>query len=130
MRLLNLRRCSRLARSFSLLLLVHGLEVDFGQVHGRKASASDQVGHVATQVGVHDLGASDAHDGAHLVFGQIANFKNARLFAFHQKDRFVFNFGVHGGRDTNLVDAFSSLVGFHTQLNVDRRLLLLQQNGG
>ena len=39
-----------------LLLLVHGLEVDFGQVHGREAGACDHVGHVAAQVGIDDLG--------------------------------------------------------------------------
>ena len=110
------------------MLLVHGLEVDLGQVHRRKARTCDQVGHVATQVGVHDLRASDAHDGSHLVVGQVADFKNAALLALNQKHSLVADFGVHGGGHADFKHAFGHGCGLHAQLDVHVGLLLIQQD--
>ena len=74
--------------------LVHGLEVDFGQVHGRKTGAGDHVGHVAAQIRVDDLRAGDAHDRAHLLFGQVADLEDAGLLALDQKHRSVLDLSL------------------------------------
>jgi hypothetical protein len=123
------RRRSSLLGRLGFLLLVHGLEVDLGQVHGRKASAGDHIGHVATQVRVDDLRASDAHDRAHLVVRQVADFKNTSLLALDQEHGFVANFGVHGGGHADLKHAFGYRRRLHTQLDVHAGLLLLKQDG-
>jgi hypothetical protein len=104
------------------------LEVDFSQMHRRKASALNQICHVAAQVGVDDLWASNAHDGTGLVFGQVANFKNASLFGLYQEHHFVLNFGGHGRGHGHFGDAFNHLLNAHGQLNVQGRLLLRGQN--
>jgi hypothetical protein len=49
------------------------------------------------QVRVHDLRAGDAHDGAHLVFGDVADFENAGLLGFDQKHGLVLDLGLHRG---------------------------------
>ena len=80
------------------LLLVHGLEVDLGQMHGRKAGALDDVGHVATQVGVDDLRAGHTHHAVHLVFGQIADLENAGLLGLDQEHGALADLGGGGCR--------------------------------
>jgi hypothetical protein len=119
------RRCS----GFGLLLLVHGLEVDLGQVHRREAAALDQVGHIAAQVGVDDLRAGNAQDRAHLLFGQVADFKNAALLGFHQEHGTVGDLGRDGGGDGHFKNTVGHRRGVHTQLDVHRRLVLLKQDG-
>ena len=76
-----------------LLLLVHGLEVDLGQVHRREAAALDHVGHVAAQVGVDDLRAGDAQDRAHLVVRQVADLEDAGLLGLDQEHGLVLDLG-------------------------------------
>jgi hypothetical protein len=71
-----------------------------------------------------------AHDGAHLVVGQVADFKNAALLALDQKHGLVADFGVHGGGHADLEHAFGHRCGLHAQLDVHVRLLLVEQDGG
>ena len=75
-------------------------------MHWRKAGALHHVGHIAAQVGVNDLGASNADHLAHLLFRQVSNFKNTGLLGLDQKHGFVRNFGVHRGRHRDLKHAF------------------------
>ena len=118
-----------LAGGLRLLLLEHGLEVDFGQVHRREAAALDHVGHVAAQVGVDDLRAGDAEDRAHLVFRQVADLEDAGLLGLDQEHGPVLDLGLHGGRDGDLEDAVGHRLGIDAELDVDGGLLLLQQDG-
>jgi hypothetical protein len=69
-----------LRHGLALLLLVHGLEVDLRQMHWPEAAALNQIGHIAPQVGINNLWARNAHDCAHLVVRNMANFKNSALF--------------------------------------------------
>src|SRR5450830_1969363 len=101
-----------------LLLLEHGLKVDFRQVHRRKASALDQVRHVAAQIGVNDLRTGDAHDLAHLLLRQIANFENTGLRGLHQKHGFILDLGLNGGGDRDLEHSLFHWRGVHAELNV------------
>ena len=43
-----------------LPLFVHGLEVDFAQMHRRKTGSLDDVGHIATEIGIHYLRTDNA----------------------------------------------------------------------
>jgi len=97
-------------------------------VHRWEARTGDQVGHIATQVGVHDLRASDAHHWTHLVFGQVADFENAALLALDQEHGLVGNFGVHGRGHTDLKNALGHGCGFHAQLDVHAGLLLVGES--
>ena len=112
-----------------MLLLIHGLKIDFRQVHRRKTTALYQVSHIAAQVGVDDLRAGDAHDVAHLLLGQVADLKNASLCDLHQKHSFVFDFGLNRGGDGDLKHAFGYRRSVHTKLNIDSRRLLFEQDG-
>ena len=59
-----------------------------------------------------------------------------RLFMFFyetyldQEHGFVFDFGLHRGGHADLEHAIGSGLRLHPQLDVHRRLLLLQQDGG
>jgi len=123
------RRSGRL-RLCQLLLLVHGLEINFRQMHRGKASALDQVRYIAAQIGVNNLWASNTHDLAHLVFWHVADFKNTGLFGFDQKHRLVLDFGVDSGCNGYFKHTVSYRCCFNAQLNVHCWLLLLQQNCG
>ena len=98
-------------------------------MHGWEAATLDQVGHVATQVGVDDLGAGDAHDLTQLFLGQIANLKNACLLGFDQKHGFIFDLGGDRGGHADFIYTVGHRCGLHAELNVHRRLLLLQEDG-
>ena len=99
-------------------------------MHRREASAGDQVGHVAAQVGVDDLRAGHAENGAHLFGGHVADFENSGLSGFDQKHGFVADFGLHGGGDADFKQAFGDGHGVHTELDVNAGLLLFEQDGG
>src|SRR3954467_14598694 len=76
-----------------VLGFVHGLEVQLGEVHGREASARDDVGHVGAQVGVQDLRAGDAQDGADLLLRHVANLEDAGLLDLDEEHRLVLELG-------------------------------------
>jgi len=113
-----------------LLLLIHGLEIDLGQMHGREASSLNHIGHCASQVGVDNLWASNPDDGAQLFLGHIANFKNTGLFGLDQKDRFVLDFGAHCGGHGDFENPFIDRFSANLELDVHTGLLLREQNGG
>ena len=99
-------------------------------MHRRKTSALNQIGHITAEVGVDDLRAGNAHDLAHLLSRQIADLKNAGLHHLSQEHGFVLDLGLHRGGDGDLKHTFRYRVGIHTQLNIHRGGLLLQQDGG
>ena len=118
------------SRLLLLLLLVHGLEVDLGQMHGRKTTALDQVCDVAAQIGVDDLRTGNAHHLTHLLGWQIADLENAGLRGFHQEHGLVLDLGLHRGGDGHLENTVSDRAGVDAQLNIHRGRLLLKQDGG
>jgi hypothetical protein len=113
----------------AMLLLVHGLEVDFGQMHRREAGALDQSATLPRRYG-------------YTIWGQampmiwlICSCSIARIskipacLTSTRKYGLFLELGVHGGGDTDLVDAVGGRVGFHAELDVDRGLFLLEQDG-
>ena len=67
-----------------LLLVVHGLEIDFSHVNRREPSTLNHVSDVAAQIGVNDLRTRNACHGLQLAFGQVADLKNTGLLGFDQ----------------------------------------------
>ena len=94
-------------------------------MHRRKPCARYGIGHAGTQVRVHNLRASNAHNGAHLLLRHVADFKNSGLLGFYQKHRAVTNFGGHGGGDRHFKNTIGHRLRVNAQLNVNRWLLLL-----
>ena len=99
-------------------------------MHGWETTALDDVGHVAAQVGVDDLWASDAHDRAHLLLGQVADLENTGLLSLDQKNGFVVDLGVHGGRHGHFVHALGNRCAFDAELDVHAGRGLLEQDAG
>ncbi len=110
--------------SIVLLLLIHGLEIDLRQVHGRKASALNDIGHIGAQIGVDNLRTCDANDGAQLLLWNVTNFKNTGLLGFDQKDRFLLNFGTHRGGHRDFKNTFIDRFCTDLELNINVGLLL------
>lgn len=94
-----------------------------------EAAALDQVGHVAAQIGVDDLRASDAHHLGHLVLRQVADLENAGLGSLDQKHRLVLDLGLHRGAHADFENALGHRCGVDAKLNVNRRRFLFQQDG-
>ena len=95
-----------------------------------KTAALDKVCHIGAQIGVHDLRAGNTHDLAHLFILDIANLEDAGLFHLDQKHGPVLDFGLHRGGDADLENTVGGCIRFDAQLDIDRWLLLLQQNAG
>ena len=99
-------------------------------MHRRETGARHDVGDVGAQIGIDDLRAGDAHDRVHLLLRQVADLEDAGLLGLDQEHGLVLDLGRDRGCHADLVDAVGSLSGFDRQLDVDGRLLLLQQDGG
>ena len=111
-----------------LLRLEHGLEVDLGEQDRREARARAHVGDDRAQVRIEDLRAHHADHALHLFVRQVADLEDAGLLGLDQEQRAVLDLGRHGGGDADLVDAFVDVLGRQRQVDVDLRLLLLEQD--
>ena len=67
---------------------------------------------------------------AHLFFRDVADLENTGLFDLDQEHGFFPDLGLDSRGDSDFVDALRNRVGLHAKLDIDRRLFLLQQDGG
>ena len=111
-----------------LLRLEHGLEVHFRQQDRREAGARADVRHDGAQIRVDHLRADDADDALHLLLRHVADLEDAGLLGLDEEQHLVLHLGGHRGGDGDLEDAFGDGLGRHAEVDVDLRLLLLEQD--